>query len=261
MLASMSEKTNPIVLIPARMASTRLPGKPLAHMGGKPMIVHVLDRAREAGIGPVVVATSEDVIKVAIEDAGGEAVMTDPGHLSGSDRINEALSRFDPERRHHVVVNLQGDLPTLAPALIAGVVDCLVKTGADMATLGAPLADEAEWADPNVVKVIADFGVNPGADFGDSSNAIASDFRRTPEAKDRSRAYHHIGIYAYRRDALERFVALAPSQREQAEKLEQLRALEDGMTIAVRRVDTVPIGVDTAEDLEQARKIIDTGSD
>jgi len=248
----MSNATNPIILIPARMASTRLPGKPLADIGGLPMIVHVLNRARESGVGRVVVATAEEDIKAAIEVAGGEAVLTDPAHASGSDRIFEALAAVDPDGRHDCVVNLQGDLPTLDPALIAGVAACLVGMGTDMATLVAPLAPPSsgvdEWGDPNVVKAIVD--------FDDGPDAVAADFRRTPDAADRHRAYHHIGIYAYTRDALARFVALPPGVRETTEKLEQLRALEAGMTIAARRVDTVPVGVDTAEDLEQARKIL-----
>ena len=242
---------NPIILIPARMASTRLPGKPMADIGGKPMIVHVLERAREANVGRVVVATSEAEIFDATRAAGGEAVMTDPAHPSGSDRIFEALSTLDPAGEHRVVVNLQGDLPTLDGALIGAVVGCLGNTGADMATLAAPLKNDGEWASPNVVKVIAD--------FSKGTDVIAEDFRRTPEIKDRARAHHHIGIYAYTRAALERFVALPLGRREEAEKLEQLRALEAGMKIAVRSVDTIPLGVDTAEDLEQARKILGGG--
>ena len=247
----MHDDTTPIILIPARMASTRLPGKPMADIAGQPMIAHVFERAREAGVGRVAVATSEVEIFNAIEGLGGEAVMTDAAHASGSDRIFEALQVLDPAGVHRVVVNVQGDLPTLNPVLIRHVVECLTATGADIATLAAPLADEGEWLSPDVVKVIADFSGGP--------NVIAEDFRRTPDARDRARARHHIGIYAYSRDALERFVGLPQGVREQAEKLEQLRALEAGMTIAVRSVDTIPLGVDTAEHLEQARKVLASG--
>ena len=237
-----------LVLIPARMASTRLPDKPLADIAGQPMIVHVMVRAVEADVGRVVVAAGEDEIKAAIEAAGGHAVLTQPDHASGSDRIFEALQAVDPDNTFDVVINLQGDLPTLDPALVTGVRDCLMETGADIATLVADLADDEEWQNPNVVKAIVD--------FDGKVDAIAADFRREPDAADRVRAYHHIGIYAYRRAALDRFVHMDPSPREVAEKLEQLRAWEAGMTIAARHVDTVPLGVDTAQDLERARKIL-----
>ena len=242
-----------LVLIPARMASTRLPDKPLADIAGAPMIVHVLRRAEEAAVGPVVVAAGEAAIKAAVEAAGGRAVLTRPDHASGSDRIFEALQAVDPDGAYDVVVNLQGDLPTLDPALVRGVHECLVNTGADIATLVADLVDDGEWQNSNVVKAIVDFDDREGAIVPD---VIAQDFRRSPDPADRTRAYHHIGIYAYRRAALERFVGLAPSPREVAERLEQLRALEAGMTIAARHVDTVPLGVDTAQDLERARKIL-----
>ena len=236
---------SPIVLIPARMASTRLPGKPLADIAGKPMIVQVLERAREAGFPRIAVAAAEAEIAEAVTRAGGEAVLTRPDHPSGSDRIFEALGALDGEGRHDTIINLQGDLPTLEPQAIRAVADALVATGADIATLVAPCADE-DRSNPNVVKAVVSFP--PTGGFG-----RALYFTRATAPHGEGPLWHHIGIYAYTRAALARFVALPPSPLETRERLEQLRALEAGMTIAVAAVGGVPLGVDTPEDLEKAR--------
>jgi 3-deoxy-manno-octulosonate cytidylyltransferase (CMP-KDO synthetase) len=238
-----------VVLIPARMASTRLPGKPLADIAGLPMIVQVWRRAMAAGIGPVHVACAEPEIAAAVRAAGGLAVETDPNHLSGSDRIAEALARIDPDRRFDVVVNLQGDLPTIDPAIVRAVAAPLVDPAIDIATLVTEITDPAEAANPNVVKAVVAFA--PGADTGP-----ALYFSRNAVPAGPGPLWHHIGIYAYRRDALAQFVALPPGVLEQREKLEQLRALEAGMRIAAVRVDTLPLGVDTPADLARARAIL-----
>jgi 3-deoxy-manno-octulosonate cytidylyltransferase (CMP-KDO synthetase) len=245
----------PIVMIPARLASTRLPDKPLADIHGTPMIVHVWRRAMEAAVGPVVVACAEEAIAEAVTAAGGQAVLTDPAHASGSDRIFEALQKVDPEGRHDAVVNLQGDLPTLAPSLVRAVLQPLAAGPADIATLVVEIREPEERLNPNVVK--AAVGFPAGHDI-----ARALYFSRCPVPWDGGDAamplYHHIGIYAYRRTALERFVALPPSPLEQRERLEQLRALEAGLRIDVARVDTLPLGVDTPADLERARALLAT---
>ena len=246
---------NPIVMIPARLASTRLPDKPLADIQGAPMIVHVWRRAMEAQVGPVVVACAEAAIAEAVTAAGGQAVLTDPAHASGSDRIFEALQQADPEGRHDAVVNLQGDLPTLEPALVRQVLQPLAEGPADIATLVVEISEAEERRNPNVVKAAVSFP-------GEAETARALYFSRCPVPWDGAAAsqplYHHIGIYAYRRAALERFVALPPSPLEQRERLEQLRALEAGMRIDVARVDTLPLGVDTPADLERARALLAT---
>jgi len=244
---------NPIVVVPARLASTRLPNKPLADIHGAPMIVHVWRRAVEADVGPVVVACAEEAIAEAVTAAGGQAVLTDPAHASGSDRIFEALTAVDPQGRHDAVVNLQGDLPTLDPLLVRAVLRPLAEGPADIATLVVEIREPEERRNPNVVKAAVSFA--PGA-----SIARALYFSRCPvpwDGDDPARPlYHHIGIYAYRRAALERFVALPPSPLEQRERLEQLRALEAGLRIDVARVDTLPLGVDTPADLERARVLL-----
>jgi len=239
----------PVVLIPARMASTRLPGKPLADIGGVPMIVRVWRQAVAAGVGPVVVAAAEHEIAEAIEIAGGRAVMTDPDLPSGSDRIYAALERIDREYEHDVVVNLQGDLPALDPAAVRAVVDALAATGADIATLAAEIDDEADYDNPNVVKPVVAWDVT-----GERGRALYFTRARAPTGE--GPLFHHVGIYAYTRDALAKFVALAPSALEKREKLEQLRALEAGMSIAVARVDSVPLSVDTEDDLRKARSLL-----
>ena len=247
--ASRPPPRNPIVLIPARMASRRLPGKPLAEIAGKPMIVHVLERAEAATIGPVVVACGEPEIAGAVERAGGRAVLTRPDHASGSDRIFEALEAIDPAGRHDAVVNLQGDLPTIDPALPARALALLADLVVDVGTLAAEIADSAERADPNVVKAVV--SCQPGAAQG-----RALYFTRATAPTGEGPLWHHIGLYAYRRDALARFVSLPPSPLERRERLEQLRVLEDGMRIEVALVDTVPLGVDTPAQLAQARALL-----
>lgn len=244
--------SEPLILIPARMASTRLPGKPLADICGAPMIVQVWRRAMEANAGRVAVAAAEREIVDAVVQAGGEAVLTDPNHPSGSDRIYEALTRLDANRSHDIVVNVQGDLPTLDPALVRAVVDALRNTGSDMSTLATEIREPSERVNPNVVKAVV------ALDAAREGRALY--FTRATAPSGDGPLYHHIGIYAYRREALERFVKMPPSALEKREKLEQLRALENGMTIAVRIVDTMPLGVDTPEDLERARKVLAKGA-
>ena len=235
-----------IVLIPARMASTRLPGKPLADILGAPMIVHVLRRARAAHIGEAVVATDSEAVQAAVEKSGGRAVMTGV-HVSGSDRIFEALEALDPEHRFEIVVNVQGDLPTIDPADIRAALAPLADPKVDIATLAAVITDAAERSNPNVVKAV---GTPVTAD-----RLRAITFTRA-DASGPGPHYHHIGLYAYRRAALERFVKLPPSVNEQREKLEQLRALDAGMRIDIAVVKSVPLGVDTPEELAKARAML-----
>lgn len=240
--------SDPIVLIPSRLAATRLPNKPLADIGGEPMIVHVWRRAVEAGIGPVAVATDSSDIAEAVARAGGQAVMTRTDHASGSDRIFEALEKLDPSGRHDVVVNVQGDLPTIDPAAVTASVAPLSDPAVHIATLVAVIEREEEKANPAVVKMVGS-PVSPG-------RFRALYFTRATAPYGEGPLYHHIGLYAYRRRALERFVGLRPSPLETREKLEQLRALEAGMRIDAIVVDDVPLGVDTPHDLERARAII-----
>ena len=237
-----------LILIPARMASTRLPGKPLADIAGKPMIVHVLNRAQEAKAGAVVVATDSEPVFAAVEKAGGRAVMTRADHVSGSDRVFEALQQIDPERRARIVVNVQGDLPTLAPGDIKAALKPLADPAVDIATLAAEIKTPQERTNPNVVKLVGS-PVSPG-------RLRALYFTRATAPSGDGPLYHHIGLYAYRRDALAKFVALKPSPLELRERLEQLRALEAGMRIDAMVVDSVPLGVDTPEDLEAARRTL-----
>ena len=236
-----------IVLIPARLASPRLPGKPLADIHGAPMIVHVLRRAEAAGAGEVVVATDSEAVAAAVEKAGGRAVMTRSDHASGSDRIFEALEALDPKRRWGIVVNVQGDLPTVDPADIRAAIELMSDPAVDIATLAAVITDPAELTNPNVVKAYGE-PVAPG-------RLRATAFTRA-DAPGPGPHFHHIGLYAYRRAALERFVKLPPSANEQRERLEQLRALDAGMRIDIAIVESVPLGVDTPEDLEKARAML-----
>ncbi len=237
-----------LVLIPARMAASRLPGKPLADVGGRPMIVEVARRAVAAQIGRVAVATDAAEIADAVRAAGFEAVMTRADHPSGSDRIFEALGVLDPAGTVRIVVNVQGDLPTIAPATIRAALAPLSESEADIATLAAIITEPHERTDPNVVKVV---GTPIAAD-----RLRALYFTRATAPFGEGPLYHHIGLYAYRRAALERFVALPPSALERREKLEQLRALEAGMRIDVAVVDAVPLGVDTPEHLARARALL-----
>ena len=237
-----------LVLIPARMASTRLPGKPLADIAGEPMIVHVMRRAQAAAVGPVVVATDSEAIAACVEKAGGRAFMTRADHVSGSDRIFEALAAADPEGGADIIVNVQGDLPTLAPTDVAAALAPLADPAVDIGTLAAEISEAQERGNPNVVKVVGS-PVAPG-------RLRALYFTRATAPSGEGPLYHHIGLYAYRRAALARFVGLPPSPLEQREKLEQLRALEAGMRIDVSVVASVPLGVDTPEDLERARALL-----
>jgi 3-deoxy-manno-octulosonate cytidylyltransferase (CMP-KDO synthetase) len=243
---------NPIVMIPSRLASTRLPGKPLALIGGVPMVVHVWRRAVAATVGPVVVACGDHAILDAVASAGGRAVMTDPRHPTGSDRIAEAIARLDPNRAHDAVINVQGDLPLLDPAAVRVAAHGLGDPDIDIATLAAVITDDAALLDTSVNKVAAGF----------------SDPRRPARALYFSKAvvpwgegphYEHIGLYAYRREALERFVALPRGVLEERERLEQLRALEAGMAMSVSLIEPARLGVqvDTPADLERARALVE----
>lgn len=241
--------SSPILMIPARMASTRLPGKPLADICGLPMIVQVVRRAEEAKLGRVVVACAEEEIKVAVEKAGGEAVMTDPALPSGSDRILQALHKVDAQGVHDSIINVQGDLPTLDPALIKTAFDLLKDDAVHIGTLGAIITKDSEKTNPNVVKAISTIDFEKGETKG-----RALYFSRATAPANDGPLLHHIGLYTYRRDALEKFVASPPAVLEKREKLEQLRALSLGMRIDIAIANTIPLGVDTPEDLEEARK-------
>lgn len=237
----------PIVLIPARMASTRLPGKPLADIAGVPMIVRVWRQAVAAKVGPVVVACAEREIQEAVERAGGRAVLTEPNVPSGSDRIHAALQIVDPAGEHDVIVNLQGDLPDLDPRIVKLVAELLSDPSADIATVAAEIDNQADRDDPNVVKPVV---------MWDGRKGRALYFSRATVPSGEGAVFHHIGIYAFRRAALLRFVTLPPSPLEKRERLEQLRALEAGMHVVVGRVDRVPLSVDTPADLEKARTML-----
>ncbi len=240
------EKT--LVLIPARMASTRLPGKPLADICGQPMIVQVARRAREADVGRIIVAVDDPRTFEAVEKAGFEVVMTRADHPSGSDRIHEALTKADPDRRIETVINVQGDLPTIEPETIRAALRPLENERTDIATLTVEITDEEEKTNPNVVKVV-------GSPIS-ATRLRALYFTRATAPHGAGPLYHHIGLYAYRRAALEKFVSLPPSPLERRESLEQLRALEAGMRIDVEIVKSIPLGVDTPADLEKARQIL-----
>ncbi len=237
-----------LVLIPARMASTRLPGKPLADICGLPMIVQVALRAKEAEIGRVVVAVDDQQVHDVVAAAGFEVIMTSKDHQSGSDRIYEALMKVDPEGKAKFVVNVQGDLPTIEPETVRAALRPLEDLNVDIATLTIEIEDEADKTAPHIVKVV-------GSPISES-RLKALYFTRATAPYGDGPLYHHIGLYAYRRSALERFVTLGPSVLEKRESLEQLRALEAGMRIDVEIVDTVPLGVDTPADLEKARRIL-----
>ncbi len=237
----------PIVVIPSRLAASCLPGKPLADIHGRPMVAHVLARAREAAIGPVAVACAEEATAEAVRRAGGIAVLTDPALPSGSDRVHAALAELDPDGRHDIVVNLQGDFPTIRPEALRAVLRPVADPAIDVGTLVAPIRDAEEAAADSVVKAACAFA--EGSDV-----APALYFSRLPIPYGEGPRWHHIGIYAWRRPALARFVALPPSPLERRERLEQLRALEAGMRIACARVAVGPFGVDTPADLERARR-------
>jgi len=237
---------NPVVIIPARLNSTRLPNKPLADICGLPMIVQVLNQAKAANCGPVIVACADKEIFSTVESAGGKAVMTSSNHQSGSDRIFEALEIIDPNCSHKIVINIQGDLPTLSPELPQIALDLLLDPDVDIGTLASPIISSTERKDPNVVKAIVSKKFN-------EHKGRALYFTRTDAPYGKGKSWHHIGLYTYRREVLKRFVSLPQSELEKREKLEQLRALEDGMRIDIGFVDTFPIGVDTPDDLKRAR--------
>jgi len=245
----MIEQHNTIVIIPARMASTRLPGKPLADIHGVPMIVEVWKRAVAANIGHVLVAAAENQIAEAIRSAGGDAMTTEPRLPSGSDRIAAALALRDGIKKFQYVINLQGDLPTIDPLSIRRCLAGLTNDSVDIATIAAQITEEADVANPNIVKAIAPLE-------GEREVAYARDFLRVVDSEMQAPFWHHIGVYAYRRASLEKFVSLPVSTREKNRSLEQMRALDNDMKIAVVKVDTVPLGVDTPADLEMARRIL-----
>lgn len=240
--------SDPLVVIPARMAATRLPNKPLADINGKPMIVHVWERAMESGVGPVIVATDSEDIAAAVRAVGGTAVMTRADHPSGSDRVHEAAESFDPAGNHDVIVNLQGDFPTIDPRAVAASVTPLADPAVDIATLAAVIVEEDEMTAPSVVKLVGS-EIAPG-------RMRALYFTRATAPTGPGPLYHHVGLYAYRRPALKRFVSLPPSPLEIREKLEQLRALEAGMRIDAQVIAEVPRGVDTPGDLILARELL-----
>jgi 3-deoxy-manno-octulosonate cytidylyltransferase (CMP-KDO synthetase) len=238
----------PLIVIPARLGATRLPRKPLADIAGEPMIVHVWRRAMAAEAGEVLVATDAPEIAAAIEAAGGRAVMTREDHQSGSDRVFEAVQTVDPEGEADIVVNVQGDLPLLEPSLIRDGIAALADPTVDIGTLAVVITEPSDAIEPSIVKVV-------GTPIGpDMQRALY--FTRSPAPYGAGPLYHHIGLYAYRRAALARFVALPPSPLELREKLEQLRALEAGMRIDVKRVETLPMSVDTPADLEKVRAAV-----
>ncbi|MDD1497253.1 3-deoxy-manno-octulosonate cytidylyltransferase [Agrobacterium sp. CNPSo 3708] len=237
-----------IVLIPARMASTRLPGKPLADINGKPMIVQVALRAREAGAERIVVAVDDERVFDAVRSAGFDVIMTRNDHQSGSDRIYEALQKADPEGRAEFVINVQGDLPTIEPETIRASLLPMDNPEVDIATLTVPITDEDEKTNPSIVKIV-------GSPLS-QTRLRALYFTRATAPYGNGPLYHHIGLYTYRRAALEKFVSLKPSVLELRESLEQLRALEAGMRIDAEIVRSIPLGVDTQPQLETARKIL-----
>jgi len=241
--------SNTIIIVPARMASSRLPDKPLADICGMPMIVQVWNRARQANVGKVLVAAAEDEIAAAVRKAGGDAILTDVNLPSGSDRVAQALAMRDGERQYEYIINVQGDLPTIDPKAIRAALTAFMTHDADITTLVCQIDDDEEITNPNIVKARVSF--TDGASTG-----MATDFVRNIDADMTAPFWHHIGIYAYRRAALEKFVKLPVSKRERQRSLEQMRALDNDMKIAVSRVTTIPFGVDTPQDLERARTIL-----
>ena len=245
----MLSDSNPIILIPARMNSTRLPNKPLADINGVPMIVRVWQIAVDANIGRVIVASGDTEISKAIQNEGGEAILTDPALPSGSDRIFAALEKADPSKKHDIIINLQGDLPLLERSTITAAYNLMDNDQVDIGTVAAKIIIPEEKLSSSIVKAIVAWN-------NDGMTGKALYFTRAPAPTGNGPMYHHIGLYTYKRHALERFVKLPISPLEQQERLEQLRALENGMRIDVALVDTVPFGVDTPEDLEKAKLLI-----
>ena len=246
---TMINQENTAIIIPARLASTRLPNKPLLPINGKPMILHVWEQAVAAEIGKVIVATDSDQIKQVISEAGGNCELTRSNHQSGTDRIYEALENFDQNKNINFIINLQGDLPQINRECLSSVVNLLSDEAAEVGTLVCEMTDHDEINSKSIVKAIAD--INPNTKIGRAIN-----FTRTPEPSINGNYLHHIGLYAYTRSALEKFVHLAPSTREIDQKLEQLRALDNQMRIDIQLIDFLPLGVDTPEDLEKMQKLI-----
>ena len=246
---TMINQENTAIIIPARLASTRLPNKPLLPINGKPMILHVWEQAVAAEIGEVIVATDSDQIKQVISEVGGNCELTRSNHQSGTDRIYEALENFDHNKNINFIINLQGDLPQINRECLSSVVNLLSDEAAEVSTLVCEMTDHEEINSKSIVKAIAD--INPNTKIGRAIN-----FTRTPEASINGNYLHHIGLYAYTRSALEKFVHLAPSTREIDQKLEQLRALDNQMRIDIQLIDFLPLGVDTPEDLEKMQKLI-----
>ena len=237
---------NNLIIIPARLESSRLPNKPLADICGSPMIIHVLNRGLESKCGDVIVATSNIEIRDVVESYGSKAIMTDSKHPSGSDRIYEALNIIDNKNKYKNIVNLQGDLPTIDPGLIKLTFKLIENNKeADISTLGGTIKDINELKDPNVVKAYVKNIDQP---------LYADNFIRSPEGYDSNKLYHHLGIYGYKRKSLEKFIKTKQSKREKEFKLEQLRALDNGMKIAIDLINQIPIGVDTKDDLYKVRK-------
>ena len=237
---------NNLIIIPARLESTRLPNKPLADIKGLPMVIHVLNKGLESSCGDVIVATSNIEIYDVVRSYGEKAIMTNPDHPSGSDRIFEALNIFDPDKQYKNIVNLQGDLPTIDPYLIKLTFQLIENNqDADISTLGGSINDEDELANPNVVKAYVEKV---------DQTLYAKDFVRSPKGYNKEKLFHHLGIYGYKRRSLEKFIKTKQSKREQDLKLEQLRALDNGMSIVIDLINEIPIGVDTEDDLYNVRK-------
>jgi len=237
---------NNLIIIPARLESTRLPNKPLADIKGLPMIIHVLNKGLESSCGDVIVATSNIEIYDVVRSYGEKAIMTNPDHPSGSDRIFEALNIFDPDKQYKNIVNLQGDLPTIDPYLIKLTFQLIENNqNADISTLGGSINDEDELANPNVVKAYVEKV---------DQTLYAKDFVRSPKGYNKEKLFHHLGVYGYKRRSLEKFIKTKQSKREQDLKLEQLRALDNGMSIVIDLINKIPIGVDTEDDLYNVRK-------
>lgn len=237
---------NNLIIIPARLESTRLPNKPLADIKGLPMVIHVLNKGLESSCGDVIVATSNIEIYDVVRSYGEKAIMTNPDHPSGSDRIFEALNIFDPNKQYKNIVNLQGDLPTIDPYLIKLTFQLIENNqDADISTLGGSINDEDELANPNVVKAYVEKV---------DQTLYAKDFVRSPKGYNKEKLFHHLGVYGYKRRSLEKFIKTKQSKREQDLKLEQLRALDNGMSIVIDLINKIPIGVDTEDDLYNVRK-------
>ncbi|MFV9875043.1 MAG: 3-deoxy-manno-octulosonate cytidylyltransferase [Rickettsiales endosymbiont of Dermacentor nuttalli] len=239
-------KNNVVIIIPARMNSTRLPGKPLADIGGKPMILHVMEKALATKLGPVFIACDDDEIAEVVIKAGGTAIMTETFHPSGTDRIYEALKKIDYQKKLDIIINLQGDLPFIEPFVIKNITDLFTNDNVMIGTAAAEIRNSHEVLEPSIVK--------PVISFNNTTTGRAIYFSRSPVPYNAPKYYHHIGVYAYQRSALEQFINLKPSYLENIEKLEQLRAIENNIPIDITIVDRIPISVDTLEDLEKARK-------